>query len=85
MEQQEDRDLLITMRERLNFYLERNDKFMLEVSSRLASIEASKASLSTQKDHEDRIRRLERLGFMAIGIIGLIQLIGIGAILKLLQ
>jgi len=85
MEQQEDRDLLITMRERLNFYLERNDKFMLEVSSRLSSIEASKASLSTQKDHEDRIRRLERLGFMAIGIIGLIQLIGIGAILKLLQ
>lgn len=80
-----DREMLIRLQEQVKFYLEKQDKFITEILTRLTAIEEGKASSSVQKDHENRIRRLENLGSKAIGALGLIQLIGFGIIINFLK
>lgn len=84
-QENKDREMLIRLQERVGFYLERQDKFITEILTRLTAIEEGKASEQVQKDHESRIRRLESLGSKAIGAIGLIQLIGFGIIFNFLK
>ena len=60
-QENKDREMLIRLQERVGFYLERQDKFITEILTRLTAIEEGKASEQVQKDHESRIRELEKV------------------------